>query len=160
MGCLRLSGGPYIATVKLFLDVDGVLLAGDRLAPHAIGFLQFATENFECYWLTTHVRDHDTVQVMRHLMQATPGDQQRGLFDVASKVMPAPWAKWMSDALPRDGRFAWLDDSPTATELDVLRQRGQLLRWRYDDVNDEPDDLLSARKWLEDRTGASQSGLA
>ena len=141
--------------MKLFLDVDGVLLAGDRLAAHAIEFLQFASANFECYWLTTHVRDASTVQVMRHLLQATPKAQQQALVAVASKVLPAPWPKWKSDALPKDGRFAWLDDAPTATELDVLRQRGQLSCWLHVDVNEEPGDLLRARKWLEGRSRAS-----
>lgn len=138
--------------MKLFLDVDGVLLAGDRLAPHAIEFLTFATESFECAWLTTHVREHDTEQVHRHLLQATPQRLKSPLSDLVQKVRPAPWDRWKTDALPRGGNFVWLDDSPTASEIAWLRQRGWLAKWLHVDVCDEPDDLLRAerllRRWL------------
>jgi hypothetical protein len=144
--------------VKVFLDVDGVLLEGDRLAQHAVAFLQFVTKNFSCYWLTTHVRTHQTAAVFQHILRATPSQQHEELLGLMREVRPAPWQKWKTDALPRGGDFVWLDDSPAQTELELLRERGWLSRWLYVDVNDEPGDLLRARQWLEDRLQARQLG--
>ncbi len=43
--------------MKLYLDIDGVLLTRNgSLANHAREFLEWAIENFECYWLTTRDR--------------------------------------------------------------------------------------------------------
>jgi len=47
--------------MKLFLDIDGVLLGRRQpgsedvcLANHALPFLEFANQHFEYCWLTTH----------------------------------------------------------------------------------------------------------
>ena len=66
--------------MNLYLDVDGVLL-GKRdpasstttLACHAREFLEFATANFDLYWLTTHC-DGTVEPVMRHLRPYCPDD--------------------------------------------------------------------------------------
>lgn len=139
--------------MKLFLDVDGVLLGRDgRLAGHAIEFLQFVTQTFDVFWLTTHVRENNSESVVAHILQGTSARQHDAVVEVAKAIRPAPWPTWKTDALPDDGDFMWLDDSPTATEIEFLRERGWLNRWLHVDVVAEPDDLLRARRVLTSRS--------
>ncbi|MEK7072577.1 MAG: hypothetical protein AAB969_03335, partial [Patescibacteria group bacterium] len=53
---------------NLYLDIDGVLLTkhGD-MALHLVDFLNFATNNFDCYWLTTHCKG-DAASAIFHLI--------------------------------------------------------------------------------------------
>ena len=43
------------------MDIDGVLLTTKQptQADNAIQFINFITENFECYWLTTHCKGNN-----------------------------------------------------------------------------------------------------
>ena len=62
---MPLLGTNPMSGIDLYLDLDGVILRrtgrGGRLAfevaPGAMEFLSWATENFTCYWLTS--RSHD-----------------------------------------------------------------------------------------------------
>ena len=136
--------------MRLYLDVDEVLLGKDgSLARHVMDFLAFVTDRFDCFWLTTHVREHDTEAVIQHLLQGTPDDLKTDLMEVIDTIRPAPWPRWKTDALPEDGDFRWLDDSPTATEIDILRERGWLGRWLHVDVDEDVDDLLRAQRILQ-----------
>lgn len=142
------------AEPTLFVDVDGVLLHGDgRLAPHVVRFLTFATSRFACRWLTTHVREQCTDAVMQHVLRGTPSALRADVRRLAERIEPAGWPKWKTDALPEHGRFVWLDDAPTATELMFLRERGWLDRWVHVDVDEDADDLVRAerllRSWLD-----------
>ena len=56
--------------MKLFLDIDGVLLGRRQpgaedvcLANHALSFLAFCNEHFECCWLTTRIISICSTQV-------------------------------------------------------------------------------------------------
>ena len=42
--------------MKLYVDIDGVLLnyENDGQADHSIELIDYITEEFDCYWLTTH----------------------------------------------------------------------------------------------------------
>jgi len=62
---------------KLYLDVDGVLLAQESknipttvLANHINEFLEFVLQNFDCYWLTTHCRNNSTRKNISDLINA------------------------------------------------------------------------------------------
>ena len=140
--------------MKLFLDVDGVLIGSPMpgsdelcLASHAFEFLEFATEHFETHWLTPLCRD-DPAPVFRRLLQHTDaGDRQR-LLELTSTVQATDFRKLKTEALPQREPFAWIDDAPTGAEIEFLRSRGWLSRWLWVDTREEPDDLLRARRWL------------
>jgi hypothetical protein len=53
---------------KLYLDIDGVLLTAKhtQAAPGVDEFVEFITQNFACYWLTTHCKG-DSVPALRYL---------------------------------------------------------------------------------------------
>ena len=144
--------------VKLFLDVDGVMLGLDdgrtrraALARHACDFLEFALANCEVFWLTTHCRG-SIAPVTRHLVQHAPQSERERLLGLISRVRPTRFETFKTEALPKEEEpFLWVDDSPTGAELDWLRARGWLDRWLWVDTRDEPEDLLRARRWLEER---------
>ncbi|MGC6487350.1 MAG: hypothetical protein ACON4Z_06875 [Planctomycetota bacterium] len=146
--------------MKLFLDIDGVLLGVDphrssraALAPHACEFLEFALSRCSVHWLTTHCRGR-AAPAVQHLVRHTPQSERERVLGLAGKIRPTRFETFKTEALPRDQDaepFVWLDDSPTGAELDWLRARGWLDRWLWIDTREEPDDLLRARRWLEER---------
>ncbi len=146
--------------MKLFLDIDGVLLGVDpnrssraALAAHACEFLEFALRHCSVYWLTTHCRGR-SAPALQHLVTHTPQSERERVLGLAAKIKATRFETFKTEALPQehdDEPFVWLDDSPTGAELDWLRARGWLDRWLWVDTREEPDDLLRARAWLEER---------
>jgi hypothetical protein len=147
-----------VTLLKLYLDVDGVLLGVDSarpsraaLAAHACDFLSFALARCEVYWLTTHCRG-SAAPVLEHLVRHTPQSERERLLDLAGQVRTTQFETFKTEGLPDDdGGFAWMDDSPTRAELDWLRARGWLDRWLWVDTREEPEDLLRAQDWLAQR---------
>lgn len=146
-----------VRAVKVFLDIDGVLLGADRdkphraaLADHALTLLAFALERADVHWLTPLGRGDARAAVDHLVRHAKLSDRER-LMGLAARVRPVAFAACRTEALPADGRFVWLDDGPSASELQVLRQRGWLDRWLWVDTREEPEDLLRARDWLAKR---------
>lgn len=143
--------------VKVYLDIDGVLLGADpdkshrvTLANHALEFLQFAVANFDVYWLAPQCRA-DAKAAVDHLVRHAKLSDRERLMDVAGKVKATNWSKLRTEALPAAGEFVWMDDEPDVAEMADLRQRRLLDRWLWVDTREEPEDLVRARKWLEGR---------
>ena len=141
--------------MKVFLDIDGVLLGKDRdmftratLADHAVSFLEFAVSRFEVYWLTPQCRGNAELAVAHLVRHAKLSDRER-LMSAASRVRATNYDDDRTEALPQDGDFVWFDDEPSEGELDCLKRCGWLDRWQWIDTREEPEDLLRARKWLE-----------
>ena len=70
-------------------------------------------------------------------------------MSLVSKVKATNFKTFKTEALPADEPFVWLDDQPTQSELQHLRERGWLERWLWVDTREEPEDLLRAQSWLE-----------
>jgi hypothetical protein len=53
---------------NLYLDIDGVLLTTKhtQAAPGVDEFVEFITQHFTCYWLTTHCKG-DSAPALRYL---------------------------------------------------------------------------------------------
>ena len=74
------------------------------------------------------------------------------MLGLAAKIRQTRFETFKTEALPQDEEmFLWIDDSPTGAELDWLRARGWLERWLWVDTREEPEDLLRAKRWLEER---------
>ena len=144
--------------MKVFLDIDGVLLGLDAnrpsraaLARHACEFLEFALERCQVYWLTEHCQGRAATAV-DHIVRHTPQSDRERLLGLVTKVRVTRFETFKTEALPQDEElFAWIDDSPTGAELDWLRARGWLERWLWIDTREEPEDLQRAKRWLEER---------
>ena len=144
-------------TLKVYLDIDGVLIGTDRdksyrasLADHAVPFLEFVVANFEVYWLAPECRGDATGAVAHLVRHAKLSDRER-LMSAASKVRATNFDDDRTEALPEDGDFVWFDNEPSEGELDCLRRCGWMDRWQWIDTREEPEDLLRARKWLQAR---------
>lgn len=127
--------------MNLFTDIDGVLLGkavvrGEPvLAEHATDYLEFCLDHFDCYWLTTHCRGSiDTV-----IDYLAPYADVR-FMALAEKIKPTHFKTFKTEAL--FGDFIWVDDQPTAYEIQVLEEHNQLDRWYQVDTRKKPDDLL------------------
>lgn len=152
--------------MKVFLDVDGVLLGTDRDKPHrlaladfALDFLAFLLPRAEVFWLTPHCRG-STAAVVAHLVHHSKASDRERLLTLAGAVRATDWRLLRTEALPADGRFLWLDDAPEQGELAMLRGRGWLDRWLYVDTREEPDDLRRAQRVLATKLGAEGRGHA
>ena len=145
--------------MKIFLDVDGVLLGIDRerpqrllLADHALDFLAFVLARAEVWWLTPHCRG-DSRTVVDHIVRHSKASDRERVMKLAPQVRATDYRGLRTEALPVDGRFVWLDDAPEQGELAMLRGRGWLDRWLFVDTREEPEDLLRAQQALTKRLG-------
>lgn len=112
----------------LFIDIDGVLLGKTdanghiALADHAKAFLQFALQNFDCYWLTTHCKG--SIETVVDYLTPVADDE---MLTLIKTVKPTYFKTFKTEAL--FGDFIWVDDQPTAYEFQLLEQQDQLHRW-------------------------------
>lgn len=143
--------------LRVFLDIDGVLLGADpdkpqraALALHALEFLEFVVARAEVRWLSP-LHSGDAAAATEHLVRHARMSDRERLMGLAAKVRAAKFGADRTTALPADGAFVWLDDGPSAVEMASLKQRGWLDRWLWVDTREEPEDLLRARQWLEKR---------
>lgn len=150
--------------MKVFLDVDGVLLGLDpdkphrlRLADHALDLLAFVLARAEVHWLAPQCRG-DARPVVEHLVHHCPASDRERLLTLVPRVRATDYRGLRTEALPADGRFVWLDDAPEQGELAMLRARGWLDRWLFVDTREEPDDLRRAMQVLAARLGGKAAG--
>lgn len=123
---------------KLYLDIDGVLLTKDGSpAAHIVEFLEFATSNFECYWLTTHC-DGDATTVFLYLVGKLPGEA----IPFLEKIRPTKWKLWKSEAIDFSGNFIWLDDCAFEGDKKILTDHQALEKLITVDLISHPDQLL------------------
>ena len=93
---------------KIYHDVDGVLLTRKnvRMADGAMEFIDYVLSNFDCYWLTTHCRSHETDNILKYLSEFFPSD----IVDKLAFVKPSLWDTGKTEGIDFDSDFYWLDD--------------------------------------------------
>lgn len=148
------DASPQTPKKRLYLDIDGVLIGkrnprdmGRCLANRGLDFLEFALNNFECFWLSTHSRPGTTDHVLEYLDTFAEQEDKQPLRALASRVAPSCYKTLKVEAL--EGDFLWVDDQPIATEIEFLHERGWLNRWIQINTNKNPDGLLEAMERLE-----------
>lgn len=129
---------------KLYLDIDGVLIKKDGTpAEGLVEFLAFATEHFDCYWLTTHC-DGDAEPVFLYLV----GKVSPEALPYIEKVKPTSFGARKTDAIDFTSDFYWLDDTVFESEQAVLREKGYLDRFILIDLLSHPQRLSLTLKFL------------
>jgi hypothetical protein len=129
--------------VKLYLDIDGVLLTKNgALAEGAETFLQWAIDNHEPHWLSTRTRDGSS----RGALRAFHGILET---ELVRAIQPVRWATLKTEALPVwvDG-WAWVDDEILHAERAVLVSNDALDRFVQISVNRNPTALLELPEML------------
>lgn len=123
---------------NLYLDIDGVLLTKQGVsASHIVKFLQYATDNFDCYWLTTHC-DGDATPAFLYLVGKLPPDAVPYL----EKIKPTKWKLWKPEAIDFTGDFYWLDDYAFEEDRKILAEHQALDKLITIDLKADPDQLL------------------
>jgi hypothetical protein len=96
--------------VKIYLDIDGVILANDKQAAlHADEFIAHLVSNFPVYWLTTHCRNvgDDPLIMLSRFFDSTT-------LDLLRQVKPTQWDALKIEAIDFSQPFMWFDDDPLA----------------------------------------------
>jgi len=118
---------PNSKKIIAYIDIDGVLLRNGRKGPELIpGFRQvllYLKENFDCRWLTTHVRhESGSAGAVAKLAPYLKGER----IDCAllEGIGPTKWETLKTEAIDFSGPFIWLDDDPLPIERRILAERG------------------------------------
>ena len=131
---------------NLYLDIDGVLLDKGSAAEGLVEFLRFATENFDCYWLTTHC-DGDVTPVFLYLVGKLPAEA----LPYIEQVKPTKWGSLSkTDGIDFIKPFYWLDDNLFETEKRVLEEKNLLNSFIHVNLNTNPRQLLEIIDYLKD----------
>lgn len=102
---------------KLYLDIDGVLLTkrNTKVAEYSVEFIDFITENFDCYWLTTHCKGNSNT-AMIHITKYFDDKTMKKL----AKIKPTDWTTLKTEAIDFSSDFLWIDDYPLLAEINAL----------------------------------------
>lgn len=107
--------------MKLYLDIDGVLLTAKnpQAADGAAEFVEFITDHFDCYWLTTHCQGN-TYTALNYLSEYF----DKSIMERLQTIKPTRWQTLKTEAIDFDSQFVWLDDYVLSTERAVLEWHG------------------------------------
>ena len=131
---------------KIYLDIDGVLLTAKhtQAAPGVDEFVEFVTQHFACYWLTTHCKG-DSAPALRYLSRFL---QPATLEKLRQAVQPTTWNTLKTEAIEVTADFYWLDDSPFQAEIAYLQARGVADRLLVVNLN-RPNELSAILKYAK-----------
>lgn len=136
--------------MNIFIDVDGVLLGKSPqtqqivLANSAAEFLEYCLLHFDCYWLTTHCKEGRNDKVIEYL---TPYADKK-FISLAMKIKPTHFKTFKTEAL--FGDFIWVDDQPTAYEIQYLEKNNLLKYWIEVNTRKNINELTSIFNYLDE----------
>lgn len=124
---------------NIYLDIDGVLLANkENLSIGAVGFIKYAVEHFDVYWLTTHCMDGDPTHAIKYLNRASTEDLRPWL----EKFKPVTWSLKKTEAIDFSKPFLWFDDDGFTGEKIDLNEHSALNSWIEIDLHTTPDQMV------------------
>jgi hypothetical protein len=122
---------------KIYLDIDGVLLANElNAANYAKEFIEHIVTNYPVYWLTTHCQGDASVPVshIKHLFD-------EGTVSLLETILPTTWKTAKSEAIDFDSPFLWFDDDLYSDELKALHEHHAMDSFIEVDLAKNPDAL-------------------
>jgi hypothetical protein len=131
--------------MNLYFDIDGVLIQKDgKPANGLLEFLEYTTEHFNCYWLTTHCRNGGN-RVAQHLKNFLPNE----LLTLTEKIQPNDWINLKTDGIDFSQPFLWLDDYLMIAEKQVLEKNNCLQNCIQINLMADPNQLLQVLETLK-----------
>ena len=120
------------------MDIDGVLLTTKQptQADNAIQFINFITENFECYWLTTHCKGNNQT-ALKYLEKYF----DKPILNKLEKIKTTNWTTLKTEAIDFNSDFFWLEDFPFQSEINILESNNKKDKLITVDLN-KTDELL------------------
>lgn len=121
--------------MKIYLDIDGVLLTRDHKMPeYAEELISYLTEQHKVYWLTTHCRGGDNGAIT-YLSDYYPGATLARL----EQVIQTDWMDLKTEAIDFSSEFIWLDDCPFESEKRALHKYNRINALIVVDLNRESE---------------------
>lgn len=139
----------YLKTVhennlKLYLDIDGVLLHKNQKEPKNLAyFINFILQYFDCYWLTTHCR-----QGSNQAIQYLSNFYSDKIIEKLQFVKVNNWTTLKTEGIDFSTDFVWLEDYPLEAEKIVLRKYKRQDSLILVNLNN-PSELLRVLKILD-----------
>ncbi|PIZ99735.1 MAG: hypothetical protein COX77_00655 [Candidatus Komeilibacteria bacterium CG_4_10_14_0_2_um_filter_37_10] len=128
--------------MNLYLDIDGTIITKQgQEANHLEEFLIYATTNYDCYWLSTHVQG-DATDALRYLESVV---SEKSMI-LLKQFKPTSWSNLKTEAIDFTQPFVWLDDCVFTPEKVILKNRGVLDSLIEIDLKNNPDQLLTLIK--------------
>lgn len=95
-----------MTNTNIYLDIDGVLLANDNnAANYCHEFLEFVTDRFDVYWLTTHCRGDAQTAIDRLKLVFPPAT-----LAIIQDIKPTSWITAKTECIDYSKPFLWFDD--------------------------------------------------
>jgi len=138
--------------MKIYLDIDGVILRKDLSIPdYGIEFISFLATNHDCYWLSTHCKG-DKNNALNHLSKVYPPT----ILEQLKKIKPANWTDLKTEAIDMAEDFIWLEDYPFEAEKMVLKRAHKIDSLITVDLN-RKNELQSVQNKIEQLTAKINS---
>lgn len=90
-----------------------------------VDFLKYITDNYDCYWLTTHCKG-DTVHLLEYVSSRFPKEAMQ----YVKLLKPTNWKTFKTEAIDFSQDFRWIDDDVFRKEfkdLDDNNSRDKLI---------------------------------
>jgi hypothetical protein len=130
---------------NLYLDIDGVLLKKDGSPSNYLDkFLEYVTENCNCYWLTTHARDGSN-RVVQHFRDKVSDNT----LLLLNSIRPTNWSTYKTEAINFNEDFLWLDDNLFLREKQDLEDNNAMRKFEWFDLRERPDQLLKVMNRIQ-----------
>ena len=147
-----------MAMITLYLDIDGTLINTHErydcnfpIARCCFDFLQFATENFNCKWLSFHTRGGRGCRVYDVFEEALGGKELSTDWKIIlDRIEPAFWINKKTDGVDFKQDFIIVDDDCDPVDCYVLQQNNALDCLIPVYINSMPFDLLRVKAVLEE----------
>lgn len=118
----------------LYIDINGTITShklkgeidNEGLKEGIEDFLIWATNSFDCYWLSNNIPRGLMGYFRREFLPLLP--------PIAASIKPGIFAGLKTEAI-KDGDFFWIDDNLLAEEKKYLEDNGWLDRYIYVDSN-------------------------
>lgn len=123
--------------MKVYLDIDGVILANDKQkANFADEFIKYLVINHDVYWLTTHCKGDAgfAVELLSHYFDSET-------MEYIKKIKPTNWDTWKTDAIDFSKNFLWFDDQVFEEEIRVLKLHNKFNSWVQIDLSKNQNQL-------------------
>ncbi|MEI6090826.1 MAG: hypothetical protein WCR42_10270 [bacterium] len=135
--------------MKLFIDIDGVLLTTKLTKPaeNLREFIDYILENFDCYWLTTHCKG-DTKPTIEYLAMFLDDE----IVNRLRQISPTNWTTLKTEVFDFSSNFLWLDDYPLQAEIAVLKENNASKSLIIVDLN-QKDELKRVIEFLNKNSG-------